>query len=223
MTKHIEKFDTKNLNDLRPVIDEALQVLEKYGLTASIGKITFGDTQFTAKLEVKTANNGQAEFVKYAKLFNLKPEWFGKTFDFKGTTYEIVGLDASKRKFPVVIRGNDGKTLGFTVDGIRTSLGDAKGVEQEHRKEFRDDFALHADGLNLNRAWLYQDIKLGESVYKLVGLDYRGRKPKVVFAAPDGQLRLGQVDWLLSTLKLKENNHLLAMKTVSLSDFMKAA
>lgn len=215
--KHIEKFNGKNLDELRPVIEQALQdAVGKYGLATSVGKITYGDTQFTAKLEVTTTNNGEVEFKKNADLLDLKPEWFGKTFEFRGTTYEIIGLDLSKRKFPVVIQDNNGKTSRFTADGIRELFGDAKAVEKKRRGNLRLHFEVHAHDYDLsqplNTAWLGQEVRIGGETYKVIGADDRGRKLKIVIEASDGKLRVTPVEVFLSALKQKDNKHLLKMK-----------
>lgn len=215
--EQIQKFNSANVGSLRPVIEKALSILEKYGLSVSVGKLTYGDTQFTARIEVSTDNNGQSEFKKYAKMFNLKPEWFGKTFDLKGATYEVVGLDAGKRTFPVVLRGPDGKTVTFTADGLRVALGDGDAVEKEQKQELRDNYLLDADDDNLNRAWLDQEVLIAGDTFKVVGR----HKSKVVISGTDGKLRATPVEAFLALLKKKENKHLLAMPKLTYQEYFK--
>jgi hypothetical protein len=72
------------------------------------------------KFEFKTADTAaiadaeKAEFDRYAHLFGLEPTDFGAKFSANGKTYTVIGLDLKRRKFPIKVKGDDGKVQMFT-------------------------------------------------------------------------------------------------------------
>jgi hypothetical protein len=205
----ITKFEPKNLDALRPIIEKALMVLEKYGLTVQIGKIAYDDTQFTTKLEVKTRNNGESEFKKYALMLKLKPEWFGKSFQDGKDTFEIIGL-SGRPKFPVQVRNTTTqKVFSYAGDAIRLHLGDGAKVEEERRQQFADNWGWiehSADQLpGLQIEWLGKKITLPDGTETtIIGLDdhpYGRKKPNVVILDPSDTLRVVSVPIFVELIK----------------------
>lgn len=79
---------------------------------------SFNAGSFTLKLKIRKPEEEEGAeaktFAKYAALFGMKPEDFGKTFGFRGAIYKITGLNPRSEKFPVnAIRVSDGKPFKF--------------------------------------------------------------------------------------------------------------
>lgn len=117
---------TKQLLDLfRKDFQEAVKDLEsKYEMVISLGRITYSDDEFTAKLEVKSGGSKddvmKREFEKNCVYIGLKPEDYGRVFTQRGIDYKIIGLDLAKRKYPIIIQEVlTGKTVRCTLDYVK--------------------------------------------------------------------------------------------------------
>lgn len=121
---------------LRPVdaaIMAALKSVEaQFGISIKMGRGTYDRSgKFaTVKLELcsevgrdPAEMRAEESFRVNAKGFGLEPEWLGKTTMHKGVAYTIVGLEPSRAKFPVRVKGPDGKAVLLTVEGVRVSFG----------------------------------------------------------------------------------------------------
>jgi hypothetical protein len=204
----ITKFEPKNLDALRPIIQKALTVLEEYRLTATLGKFTYSDTSFTTKVEVKTHSDGESEFRKNATFFKLKPRWFGKTFQDGKNTFEIIGLNQARSKFPVEVRNTETqKTLSYSADGIRQLLGDSAQVDKERRDTFAQNWQwLEYDKpSDLHFGWLGKQITINSAGTKgtVLGLDNTpwGRKKPNVVIDVDGTLKTATVENFVAVMK----------------------
>jgi hypothetical protein len=185
--QRIEKFDKDVVQGLRPVVEEALAAaLAKYGLTVDVGRITYGETSFSAKVEFATGNDAESEFKKYATILGYQPDWFGKTFELQGENVKVIGVEPGKPKFPIQIQNEAGKVYGYTVDALRLALGDKEAVLKEFRRkteiEDRQCFIWEGQEHNLNPAWLGQEVHLGKEAHKIIGLRKKGKKLIVVFS-----------------------------------------
>ena len=125
MSKHITSFNRSNLKALRSELDDALnKVLAKHGLSAELGNIRFGNTDFRTQLTVNVGNGEDAatnEFKKYAIRFGLTGNEFGKTFtDSKGTKFTIVGIKPKSHKYPILAKNARGTTYKFPASYAKT-------------------------------------------------------------------------------------------------------
>jgi len=106
----ITKFDRKNLDQVRGVINTALETaLADFGLSAKLGNISYLENTFSAKLTVNcgtTADGERAEFEKYAPMFGLTADTYGKMVTHNGKLFTVVGLKPRSRKYPVIARAN---------------------------------------------------------------------------------------------------------------------
>ena len=123
----ISNFNKSNLSGLRTDINAALaEVMKKHGISIEIGNISFSGEQFTTKLTAKTGSStteesAKNEWEKYATVYGMKPEWFGKKVFISGSNHTITKLLPSKRKNIVQITSADGKkyiTSAATIIGI---------------------------------------------------------------------------------------------------------
>jgi len=113
----IKAFDKQNLNQLRADLDTAFaSIREKYGITISLGNISYAPDKATSKLTMIATGDStnvndpnaarlaasQADFKRYAKSFGLKPEQFGTIFKFGRDSYKLVGLKPRAGKRPIL-------------------------------------------------------------------------------------------------------------------------
>ena len=123
MSDKITRFDKTNLKEVREVINAALSdQLDKLGLTAKIGNISFSDADFRCKLEVSCGSADDAsrrEWDKHAPLFGLASEDFGKSFVHGGTAFTVCGIKPKSRKYPVLAKNLSGTTYKFPVAAVK--------------------------------------------------------------------------------------------------------
>jgi len=104
----ITQFNKSNLRELREVINGALaDALSERGLTASMGNITFSDSDFNCKLTVSCGSNedaAQREWNKYAPLKGLASEDFGKQFMQDGKVFTVIGIKPKSPRYPIIAK-----------------------------------------------------------------------------------------------------------------------
>lgn len=214
-TTRIDKIDADACDVLRPVITEALNAaLAPYGVSGSIGKITYYGTRLTTTLEVITASNDEEQFKMLVRTTKgLKADWFGKTFELNGEQVRVVGADLKRSKFPVVIqRLSNGEFSGYTVEGLRLQF-DAEAFRAER-------VATYPKNLEAAMNWFgdYEQLQPYAAVLavgaelpngrgeKVVGLsdhpmDVAFKKNKLVIAMKDGQRGFYPLPKLVGYLK----------------------
>lgn len=98
-----------NLKKFRADFENTVKSLEKeYEVSINLGNMRYSKTDFKATLSVENPANGaeeeaaaQARFELYAEIYDVKPEWFGKTFLYQGKTYRVAGLNMRRPKWPI--------------------------------------------------------------------------------------------------------------------------
>lgn len=102
------KINKTTLDNFREDFKEAVKSLEeKYGVVVKLSKICYDEDSFSGKIEVSNGSDvDEVEKKKFEKdcwAFHLMKEDYGRTISFDGQTLKIVGLDSSRRKYPVVV------------------------------------------------------------------------------------------------------------------------
>jgi len=88
---------------------------ERYGVSINLGNISYDDTKFTAKIEVKNPLSEAEEFASKARIltqWGIKPDMYRKIFKAEdGKEYMLVDLDTKARKNVCIIEKvpSDGK------------------------------------------------------------------------------------------------------------------
>ena len=133
----ITSFNRTNLKTLRAEIDAALAgVLAKHGLTADLGNIRFGATDFRCKLNVEVAGNtgqgpvadteaaAERKFKANAWKFGLTGDEFGKTFTSRGTRYTIIEINprAKRGGYPVIAKNARGTEYKFSAEHAKSAV-----------------------------------------------------------------------------------------------------
>lgn len=107
----------------------ALETLEnELGLKIErVGNGTFDpDSYFEFKLRftLAGADPGKKDFDRYADLFGLKPEDYGRTFVTRGETYQITGISPNRPKYPINAKSvRTGKSFKFQEASVQRALG----------------------------------------------------------------------------------------------------
>jgi hypothetical protein len=115
---------------LRADLDAAVrQVGERHGLKIQTGRATFSAECATFKVEVATIGQSgtvqtkeASAFKQLAQAYGLKAEHLGASFDQGGKTYTITGLKTKAHAYPILAKGQDGKTYKFPVEMVRRAL-----------------------------------------------------------------------------------------------------
>ena len=118
-------MDRELARQLGEEVEAALQsVAAKHGMTVTCTGGTFETTGlFKPRVEFRTGDVDRQQFLRYAAMFGLTPEHFGRTFVMDGLTYQITGLKPSAPKRPVLARRADnGKIYVFPLDMVRALL-----------------------------------------------------------------------------------------------------
>jgi hypothetical protein len=112
-------------------IEAALKDLEsELDVTIEVKGSTFSDTWVNVRLTVcekdengETQSRDREEYIAHAEFSGMKPEWFGKEFTSRGTTYVLDGYSARSYKFPCrATRTKDGKRFKFGADAVKVAF-----------------------------------------------------------------------------------------------------
>ena len=117
----IDKFTPRNLDQIAKSINEALKsVGEEFGIVLETGKMRYGDTTSTIKIEaaIGDGSSGALElkykdgFMKYCHLFDMKEEHHGKIVKISGNRTAIIyGIAPNNVKYPIILKMVDGGKL----------------------------------------------------------------------------------------------------------------
>ena len=120
--------------DAARIIREHLSVVldplgRELGLQFNIGGISFSPTNANIKVTAAViGESGQAqtkerqEFERWAKLYNMEPEWLDRTIKVYGETYTIKGFKPRCSKFPVLVMRADGKMFKFPIETVKVAM-----------------------------------------------------------------------------------------------------
>lgn len=131
----MESFNHANVRELRPKLDAALKVLgDELGIAFHIGSMSFLGKECNVKLkltamgECDNADDAleameKTKFERYAKMFGLEPEHFGKEIRVRNEVFTISGIAPNRPKFPINGTRSDGKKFKLTLDTVKLGLG----------------------------------------------------------------------------------------------------
>ncbi len=121
----ITKIDRTFIRLARPEIESALaDFCTKYGLSVSVGKGKFSDSNVTLHVEFAVQNAAGVvvtkeveAFNRYHAMFGLKATDLHREFGYRGNTYKLMGLNPKARRNPLIVeRQPDGKTFIMPVE-----------------------------------------------------------------------------------------------------------
>jgi hypothetical protein len=123
----VEQINIEFLKNFREDFKDAVKELEeKHGIVIHLGNISYKNSQFTSKLEVRldsvSPNQKYIDTFKLLyKMYGLDEDMLGKTFNACGKTLKFVGLDSKKRNYPCICEGN-GKSYKLSVEQLKLHL-----------------------------------------------------------------------------------------------------
>lgn len=131
----LKKVKEWNRSECRRVSDEVNKALSEVGRKLGIniertGGGRFDNSTFTFKVECAligadgiVRDKESEDFKKYASMYGLKPEHFGKTFKtWDGQEFTICGLNMRARKNPIHAKNSRGKTYIFPAEQVKAHL-----------------------------------------------------------------------------------------------------
>lgn len=82
---------------------------KKYNVKVQMGNISFDEYEFSSKVtftsnEMFSDDVRKKEFAKHAELYGVTAEDFKKQFTVKGKTYEVIGFEIGRPKYPIRVR-----------------------------------------------------------------------------------------------------------------------
>jgi hypothetical protein len=135
----MEFFNRDAVRDLHHRLQETLdRFAQENGLKAIVGSSSFTPYNICFKVEVAVvtqqgdALTREAEtFFHHAACFGLAREDLGKTFQYGGHAYKIIGLNTRSRKAPVLATDEDGKRYKFSVELLKAVLSAKNDTSQQ--------------------------------------------------------------------------------------------
>lgn len=119
-------FNSEEFSRFRESIKKAVAGVEKdFGVEIEFGKISYTQNDFTIKTTVYNGSveeNRKREFEERAELYGLKPDDFGREFIFDGKKTWIIGLETSRKKYPIFVKDETGKEFLITISGAKSCL-----------------------------------------------------------------------------------------------------
>lgn len=114
-------MDKEKLRRVREVLEDIFKKnedeLKKVGVVVSTGNATYDMLDAVMKLKIIDFEDGeQADLDKmmwerYAQMYGMEKDWYGKTFKNDGKEYKIVGINPNKRSKPVIVDVNGKRYL----------------------------------------------------------------------------------------------------------------
>lgn len=142
------EMNERTLREFRQDFQQAVKSLEeKYGVVITAKGITYSDNEFHFKTEVVNGSSKddvrKTQFEQSCKKYFLEKEDFMREFEVRGVTYQIVGIQPSKRKHPIMIKDvRSGKEYCCGTDFIPF----AKERESEWYRNTMSEIETHTTG-----------------------------------------------------------------------------
>ena len=129
-------IDSIDRSTLKMILEEAREALavvaDKHGLVLERKHCTYSSTEAPVAFKFvvpqrtedgEAINPKETEFRKFAALYGLEPDDYGKMFRTFNGVYRVCGIKPKARKYPVLGRNIDtGKTYKFRAEQVVTGL-----------------------------------------------------------------------------------------------------
>lgn len=126
----VKTIDRATLHVIQTRVLATVKALEaELGVTFSLGNGTYGSATGSVTLRMAVADSSgaaqsvpEAEFKRYATIYDLQPDDLGREFEVRGTVYTLIGAQPSARKYPLLGKRRDGTVFKFTAATVKASL-----------------------------------------------------------------------------------------------------
>ena len=119
----IKQFDKANLKDLRNDIDAALkQVMDKHGISLSIGNISFNAGRFTTRMTGQLPVTTENKIVLENPIFQQYGFNIGDTFVHNTKVMKITGYNSRRPKNCVELQDQNGKKFSTSLDMVKVKF-----------------------------------------------------------------------------------------------------
>ena len=111
-------------NDIVAALDA---VAKKHNVTITGGNGTYCDDSATLKLDIADVIDGEAQtkaeldFKRVAHIYGLSADDFGFTFEYRGSTYTVSGINTRANRYPVQACTADGTRYKFPASVIKNA------------------------------------------------------------------------------------------------------
>lgn len=121
----ITRTEIKNFRSDFAHAVERLQT--QYGVKITLGNISYSDLEFhtrltVTKLEASSPDNRQKEFAQICRLYDLKPEDYGRNVVFNGQTFTIAGINPKAPKNCIELTDPAGRRYKTTLENVKRYL-----------------------------------------------------------------------------------------------------
>ena len=144
-------------------------------------------------------------YTSLCSVFNLKPEWLGKTFkDEKGKSYTISGLNIRSKKFPVLTK----EGVRFNADYLRGLMtGDSKLFERiqkekhdEKLRQARKDYKQNCILYGLDKSWLDKTFVDRGTTYRIDGVRLGARRFNILCRKENNDVTFFQSEYVVKLM-----------------------
>lgn len=123
------QFNNEEFKRFRVAMKKALAEVEKeFGVEVEVGNIKYSESSFTITTNVLNGGKEEAlkkEFENLCTLYGLKKDDYGKTFLYNNVKTTIIGIESNRRKYPIVVKDENGKEFLMTTSGVKEALNKA--------------------------------------------------------------------------------------------------
>ena len=126
------QFTKNEIREFRTQFKEAVKQLEKdFNVDINIGNIRYDAVEFSGKMTVKKTTKDavayaedkiKSNFERLAPSYGVNPNWYGKTYISQGKTMKVVGINTRARKYPIMLKGSDGKSYKSSPSILRVMM-----------------------------------------------------------------------------------------------------
>jgi hypothetical protein len=120
----VNTIDRTACKTLHADIEAALRaVAERHGLDLAVKGGSFSPNTYSPKIELRTKGAEAGDFARYAPLFGLAADSFGKQFVSNGAVYVVTGINPKADRFPILAeRSSDRRAFKMTADAVKRGL-----------------------------------------------------------------------------------------------------
>jgi hypothetical protein len=124
-------MDRNKADQIISAVREAVAAVEaKYGIKLAPAKGTYTNDNLKVRLEFsEPTKSGEfmdseaKELQKYASIYGLPEDAYGKEFYDNGRKYKVVGIAPRRSRFPIIVQREDGKKFKYPLDLVKFKLG----------------------------------------------------------------------------------------------------